>query len=96
MLVPSRDDLLKFHTKIIVKLHHLYLLNLVHDVVAAVAKAPVCQNSNFWGPWVRILAGPKIFSFFHEKKISTIFFFLFLLELSYLNLKGCSQTMWTY
>ena len=70
------------------------LLNLLHDVVAAVAKAHVCPHLKFWGPWVQILAGPKIFLFFHEKNFSIIFFFLFSLDLSYLNLKGCSQTMW--
>ena len=94
MLVPSCAGLSKFSNKKIVKLHQFKLLNLVHVVVAAVAKAPVCHMVTFWGPWVQILAGPEIFLFFREKNFSTIFFFLFLLELSFLKLKGCSQTMW--
>ena len=39
MLVPSCAGLAKFETKKVVKLDQLNLLNLVHDVMAAVAKA---------------------------------------------------------
>ena len=45
--------------------------------MAAVAKAPVCQHLKFWGPWVRILTGPKNFLFFHEKKFFYYFFLSF-------------------
>ena len=45
--------------------------------MAAVAKAPVCLHLNFWGPWVRILTGPKFFLFFHEKNFFYYFFLSF-------------------
>ena len=95
MLVPSRADLLNFHTKIIVKLHQLYLLNLVHDVMAAVAKAPVCQNCNFWGPWIRILLRESKTFFFMHNFFLNFSFFLLSIALSYVYLGGCSQTTWT-
>ena len=47
MLVPSCAGLSKFSNKKIVKLHQLYLHNFLHDVVAAVAKAPVCSKIYF-------------------------------------------------
>ena len=53
-------------------------------------------NSNFGVRGSNPDGTKNIFYFFHEKIFSAIFFFLFSLELSYLNLKGCSQTIWTY
>ena len=67
MLVPSRADLLKFHTKIIVKLHQLYLLNLVYEVVAAVSDgsgprpgpSPTRARPFLEGPSPVLTEGPK-------------------------------------
>ena len=61
------------------------------------------SNVEFWRsmgnvvcPWVRIQPRDKKFSFFACNLFSLIFFFLFLIALSYSYFGGCSQTTWTH
>ena len=85
-LVPLCASLPKFDTKLIVKLHQLYLLNLLLDVVAAVAKAQVYLMNKILGSVGSNPVGTKNIFIFLGKKFFYFFFLCFVICIAFVVL----------